>query len=429
MDPAVLSRARIRPARSEKDIARAVEFLNTPMVEAIALGHPEERGAIRLCEVDGELLAVLVIDPMPLRLRDVEVKCARIVETRGEDGRIEFSRTGRRDLFVFMLEEALGYAWMKRYPVCFIHGELALYPAHGFIPCFYHPRVYIDVVTALAQPAAYRVRHLKGNDAHKIPALRAKNRKWKPIVFASGVPPFHHFCVENAQRELKGYISMDANPESEWNPKLFIPEVEVEDRAAARTVLRHCAVEAAKIGLDVIHFPLGAGHPLARLCLELGGYSVVKGAAHDPFLNEEMVHLVDPTLLVAELTPFFDYRLSSDAGRALSASVAISTGAGAWSIGAHGGKVSCAELEERPADCVELPHWQFTQLLCGYRGVNELDADLTGRQAETLMRILPKTWPYSLPDPNLWEDVEPSVPFSKQAAKAVKETTLPWMQS
>ena len=421
-----LSRARVRPARSERDIARAAEFLNTRRAEEVVLGHPEERGAIRLCEVEGELVAALILDPSPLRLRDVDVRCARILETRGEDGRSHFRQTGDRDLFVYMIEETLGYLWFQRYPIAYVHGELALYPAHGFVPCFYHPRVYLEVDTALRLPASYRVRRLKTDDAEKLVELRERNRRWKPVVFATGVPPFHHYCVVNDRREVKGYFSLEADPDATWTPKLFIPEVEVEDHAAARTILRHCAVEARKLGLRETHFPLGPGHPVARVCLELGGHAEVKGAAASPFLDEEMIHLVDPSRLVAALAPFFERRLASDEGRALDAVVCISAAAGAWRLRINAGRVSCTALEQWVPDCIELPRWQFTQLLAGYRGVNELDADLSPAQQETLGLILPKTWPYSLPDPDLWSDVAPPRPYTDAAARVVEATTLPW---
>jgi hypothetical protein len=422
-----LSRARVRPARTKRDLSRAVEFLKTRRAEEIALGHPEERGAIRLCEVDGELIAALMLDPSPLRLRDVDVPCARILESGGEDGRGRFRDTGDRNLFVHMVEEALGYMWFKRYPIAYVHGELALYPAHGFVPCFYHPRVYLDVETALRLPAPYRVRRLKTDDTAKLVELRECNRRWKPVVFATGVPAFHHHCVETDRREVRGYFSLKADPDAAWNPKLFVPEIEVEDAAAARTILRHCAVAAQRLGLEEMHFPLGPGHPVARVCLELGGHAEVKGAATNPFLDEEMIHLVDPTRLVAALAPFFARRLASDEGRAVDAVLSISAGAGAWRLRIRDGRVSCAALEQRAPGCIELPRWQFTQLLVGYRGVKELDAELRPAEQEVLATILPKTWPYSLSDPDLWSDVAPPRPYTSAAARVVGRTSLPWV--
>ena len=41
--------------------------------------------------------------------------------------------------------------------------------------------------------------------------------------------------------------------------------------------------------------------------------------------------------------------------------------------------------------------------------------------------ILPKTWPYSLSDPDLWSDVPPPRPYAAAAARGVEQTSLPWV--
>ena len=95
------------------------------------------------------------------------------VESGGEDGRNLFRTTGDDSLFVLLIEEFLGYLWGRRYPIAFVHGELALFPNHGFVPCFYHPRVYLSTDVAMSLPARYRVRHLKSDD---LPAIAAQKR-------------------------------------------------------------------------------------------------------------------------------------------------------------------------------------------------------------------------------------------------------------
>jgi hypothetical protein len=203
-----------------------------------------------------------------------------------------------------------------------------------------------------------------------------------------------------------------------------VPEVEVEDRDAARTVLRHCAGEARKLGITEMHFPLGPSHPFARLCLELGGRAVVKGISHDPFRDEEMLHLVDPQRLVAELGPHFRRRLAGQA-RGVEATVRLATTAGTWAIRIGGGQVVCVETA-RPPGAPLLPHWQLTQLLAGYRAVGELDPPLPGGDAEALKTVLPKAWPYSSPDPDHGEDVLPPDPYAPAARAEVEKTVLPW---
>lgn len=424
--PAWLEHARIRAVANEDDLKRAEDFLESHRVRAVAEGHPEEPGAVRICEVDGEIKAALVLDPLPLRVRDVDVGCVRLVETGGEDGRAYFRETGERELFDFLLEDALGYAWVRGYPLAFVHGELALYPAHGFVPCYYHPRVYIDVEDALKLPSPYRVRMMKADDIRPIQAIRDRHRRWRPVVQAGGVRKFHHFSVEAPDRSLKGFVSLEADPESEWNPKLYACEIEADDRAAACTIVRHCAEKAQEVGLQEMHFPLGPGHPVARLCLDRGGRAVLKAASTDPFLDEEMVRVVDPCRLVSALGPWFETRRHAlPPGEH---TVHLVTDEGCWGLHAGPDGVTMDVRDAAPEACVRLPHWMFSQMLAGYRDAGELDTTVGDEDCAVLDALFPKTWPFSQPDPDLWDDMFPPLPLSDDASAKVRATHLPWAE-
>ena len=425
MDPDKLSVASVRPARTEEDIDRAQEFLRTPRVREIIEAHPEERGCVRLCEAEGELIAALLIDPAPLRIRDVDMRCARLHETGGEDGRRLFRDTGDPELFEYMMEEFLGYLWARRYPIAYVHGELALYPQHGFVPCFYHPRVYVDVAAAIKLPAEYRVRHLKADDVRSFPELRQKHRRWKPVVFATGVPRFHHFTIESTERKIRGCFSLETNPDARWNPRVFAPEVDVADRKAACTLLRHCAEKASELDIKQIHFSLGPGHPVARLCLEIGGQAVMRGAATDPRLNEEMIHIADPVRFGTALAPYFKRRLKRR-GLDLSVSIPIHTDHGHWSLNVREGEATIDGHDGPGEGGLEIPHWALTQLLVGYKSVDELDADIDEEQRSVLRLLFPKTWPFSMPDPDHWATRIPPYPYSKEALTFIEHLRLPW---
>jgi len=423
---AKLSVARVRPARTEEDIERALGFLRTPRVREIVEGHPEERGCVRLCESDGELIGALLIDPSSICLRDTDVRCARLCETGGEDGRIRFRKTGSTDLFEFLVEEFLGYVWARRYPIAYVHGELALYPGQAFVPCFFHPRVTVSVAAALSLPAPYRVRHLKSDDVKAIAELRTRFRRLKPVVFAAGVPLFHHFCIEGPQRNIHGCFSLEVDAGARWNPAFFAPEVDVDNRAAACTLLYHCAQKARQAGLDAMHFPAVPGHPVANLCLELGGRSTIRGPSRDLRHNEEMIHLADPCRLGASFSQYFALRLERFGAKNLAMRIPIATDRGAWAIEVEQGAAEITAIDGELEVCVEMAHWKFTQLLTGFRGTDELDLDLLPEQREVLKLLLPKTWPYSMSDADHWEKRQNPMPFSKQALRRVHATKLPW---
>jgi hypothetical protein len=426
LDPADLARARIRRPTTQEDLDRATAFLETPHAREIVEAHPEERGSIRFLEVDDRILAAILFNPVPLLVRGTPVRCARILETNAEDGRAYFRETGDRELFDLMIEELLGYLWARRYPLCYAHGELALYAPQGFAPCFYHARVYLDVSTALQLPTAYRVRRLKSSDVRRLPALRQGNQRWKPQVFGTGVPPFHHFCVETPERELKGYFSLEVDAESTWHPKVFVPEVEATSRKAAFTILSHCAQQAQKIGLSEIHFPLAPGHPFALVCLELGGRSSIRGASCDPLHDEEMVSAVDRRGLLEALQPGMQERLRRSPLHKAKRSISLKTDRGSWTLAARDGAVEVGEMTPAAGKAIRIPDWMFVQLLFGYRSTHEVAVKMTLEARELLHVLLPKTWPYSMPDPDLWEPATSPLPFSKAAQEAARATELPW---
>jgi hypothetical protein len=423
-----LARATIRPARTEEDLARAQAFLQTKRMREIVEGHPEEKGCVRLCEEDGEILAAVLIDPSPLRLRGVDIRCARIVETGGEDGRSLFRKTGDDSLFVLMIEEFLGYLWGRRYPIAFVHGELALFPDHGFIPCFYHPRAYLNTDVAMNLPSRYRVRHLKSDDLPEIMRIRQEHTRSKPSVYASGVPMFHHFTVESPARKVRGYFSLEINPESRWTPAFFAPEVDGLDRDALFTILSYCAAKARPLGIEQLHFPVAPEHPMGRACLELGGYAVMRGAATDPRVDEEMIHVIDHPRLVESLAPWFEKQLDRRKATELAAAIPIDTGPDRWVLRVDNGVVTLTRrADDEPG--VPIPHWALTQLFVGYRSAEEIDPAPPEEVRRILDLLFPKTWPYSSPDPDHWESVEPPAPYSKQALDRVLEARLPWLDS
>lgn len=422
-----LGRARIRAARRGDDLARAEHFLGTARAREILDAHPEERGCIRLLELDGEILAALLFDPRPLRLRGVDVPCARVAETVGEDGRRHFRATGDREPFDLLLEEFLGYLWARGYPLAYAHGELALYPEKGFVPCFYHPRVSVSAASARQLPAPYRVRHLKSDDVRRLPALRDAHEAWKPLVIASGVPRFHHFCVEAPDRSLKGYFSLEVDPASTWHPKVFVPELEALDRAAASTLVGYCAREAEATGVEEIHFPVAAAHPVGALCLELGGRAVLVGASHDPTRAEEMLCVVERVRLLETLAP----AMRADLARARlptgRRALLLRTERDAVPLLVQGGEVAVVPAEPgEEAGVVEMPEWQFAQLLAGYRAVEETDAKGGGGDLALLDALLPKRWPLSLPDPDHFEPVAPPWSFAPEALERARAARLPW---
>ena len=144
------------------------ELLTHSSIPRIYGDHPDEPECVRIAEADGEIVGGLVYRRDGLRIGSAVLPYAYIKEISGESGPGAFRRTGEHGLFDRLLTDALADLTRRDVPMAFAHGELALYTRHGFVPCFYHPRVTIPVKKAKRLPSTLRVRGVMSVDG---PAL------------------------------------------------------------------------------------------------------------------------------------------------------------------------------------------------------------------------------------------------------------------
>ncbi|MHC4859684.1 MAG: GNAT family N-acetyltransferase, partial [Planctomycetota bacterium] len=249
----------------------------------------------------------------------------------------------------------------------------------------------------------YKVRSVKTTDAKPMMRMLSRNQHLRPRVFATGVPNFHHYAVEGPGRRVYGYFSM-AVTDGEGPPPVFIPEVEVENREAAETILAHAAPFAQMKGMRALHFALAAEHPFANVCLDLGGYFQLRGTTRDITLDEEMIRVIDVRGCLEALEPELADRLSQSGHLTLDQELTLDV---------EGEKVPLrlSEGSLKPVDSVDastrvrLPRWFFTQLLMGYRSPSDTKRHRIrpAAMAELFSAVFPKTWPLSLCDHDLWD--------------------------
>ncbi|MEN8149529.1 MAG: hypothetical protein ABFS86_06880 [Planctomycetota bacterium] len=394
---------RVDAAVSRKDVKRASKLLSSPAIKAIADEQKDEPGSVRLLISDSETLGALVHRREEWEIGAAKLKVARLHAVSGTSGEDAFRHTGDREVFDALVGDWCRYLSKAGYHLAFAHGELALWPVHEFVPCFFHPRVYIPTAKALKLKPVLKVRNVMSKDAKAIAAMMAKNRHLRPRVFATGVPNFHHYAVEGPKKRIYGYFSMSVT-EGNGQPPVFIPEVEIANREAAETILAHAAPYAEKAGMKALHFPLAASHPFASACLDLGGYHQIRGTTRDITLDEEMIRVIDVKGCLDAMHGEFGYRLRGNLGPDEPTDFVLAVGDEKVPV-----RYSARSLrtikgrEDLPQ--IRLPLWAFTQLLMGYRSPQELRhgtvRPLGGVKA--LTPLFPKTWPLSLCDHDLWD--------------------------
>jgi hypothetical protein len=394
----------VRPASSRKDVRQAGALLTLGGVEKIAKDQRDEPGSIQLLIRDDEAVGALVHKRHEWRLGEARLRVAYLWECTGESGEGAFRRTGDRGDFDDLVEGWCLHLREAGYHLAFTHGEMALWPVHGFYPTFYHPRVYIPTAKALKLRAIYKVRAIKTTDARPMMQMMERNRDLRPRVFATGVPHFHHYAVEGPKRRIYGYFSMGVSDGGNGVPPVFIPEVEVVNRSAATTILAHVAPFARDKGVRAIHFPLAAAHPFSGVCLDLGGYFQLRGTTRDLTLDEEMIRIVDVRRLLEALKDDLAERLGTEGFGDVEKDFTLDVEGERVPIRLSGGRLECVDSVDSDAE-VQIARWALTQMVMGYRTADELPGGvLTPAGAIDLFAALfPKTWPLSLCDHDLWD--------------------------
>jgi hypothetical protein len=417
----------VRPAAGPEDIAHAARLLSSPAIKRIAEEQKDEPGSIRLLHRDGEPVGAIAHRREEWEIGSSKLKVARVWECSGEYDEQAFRNTGDRAVFDALVEDWLFGLRGEGYQLAYAHGELALWPEHDFVPSFFHARVLVPVARALHLKIRHRVRPFRSSDKRHVARLMQSNRDLRPRVFATGVPNFNHYVVEAVDKRVLGYFSMGLL-DSPRQPKVFLPEVETEDRGAAESILAFAAPHARKAGISALSFPLAADHPFARVCIDLGGYHQIRGATRDVTLDEEMVRVIDVRAVFEALETDLALRL-------LDAGVSGEQRELTMVVGSERVPLRLDPQGIRPIDGTEsktevrLPRWAFTQLVMGYRTGADLPPDTVSPEGATrlLDTLFPKTWPLSLCDHDIWDpSLKDPEKYSEKAKALLHLVRLPY---
>lgn len=417
----------IRPAESPEDIDHAARLLSSPAIKRLAEEQLDEPGSVRLLIRDGQPVGAIVHRREEWEVGSSRLKVARVWECSGEFDEQAFRRTGKRDVFDALVEDWLFSLRQDGYHLAYAHGELALWPRHDFVPSFFHARVMVPVARALTLKARHRVRPLRRSDSRQVAKLMRSNRRHRPQVFATGVPNFNHYVVEARNKRIRGYFSLGLL-DGPRQPRVFLPEVETEDRAVAETILAFAAPHGRKHGVTALSFPLAADHPFARVCIDLGGYHQIRGATRDVTLDEEMVRVIDVRSVFESMESDFALRLAE-------AGVSGEPRELTLVVGSERVPLVLDPKGIRPLDhtdsktVVSLPRWAFTQLVMGYRTGADLPPETVSPNgaARLLDTLFPKTWPLSLCDHDLWDpSFKDPEKYSPAAREELKRVHLPY---
>jgi RNA polymerase sigma factor (sigma-70 family) len=357
------------------------------------LESPADLDHFLVLEKDGTIIGECWYDIQEMPIRGVTVRIARNGYTTGESvkGGQPEAEPGIYDrLATAALANAAqaGFGWVATHEIMVTAIRV------GHVPCYYHYRIRAAAADLLRGEVMGSVREYRDSDAEAVAALRRLPRA-RPEMWAWQGPSERPWVLER-EGAVVGCYSM-ADPARPPEPGLLC-EMEGRDMAAYRAMARHWGERAIAEGLDAVTTYLSPQHPLGSYLVACGGVCEMQGASVSIAKDEEHLCIVD---LVAALRA-----VAPGLGRPTKGRVSIDMDGQVATIGA-GDPPTVEESAPRGAAPSRIGRVPMTQLAAGYRSVFEIigrpDVAIADADYQTLDALFPKTWPYSWPDPYIWE--------------------------
>ena len=297
----------------------------------------------------------------------------------------------------------------RRYDVSILFGIEDFYHQYGYSVCFASPvcQVLVDAISGLAPKGVYRARAATSGDLPGIVALYRKSNaarsattlrpgKWKPIHGRLGgwrMPrmaqdverrPGKAIVVENGRGAVVAYASYDAQ-----NGHCMVTEIGGGSRAAYPALLGRMCQLARRAGADRVRFCLPFDDPFGEYLGRFGcGWSI-----HFPENSGSMGRLVGVKSTIRKLLPTLGNRLALSEVQLPKEGITFVTDLGAVTLGTLKSEMKVTTY--RSTKTVSISQKQLTQLMFGYRSVDDLLIDGEIRVAKHLVKIISTLFPKS----------------------------------
>jgi len=481
----------VRKAASLSDLERASAF-----IDYHARQYPEHfksvdaaaKAGVFVVGTEGEVSGAGYFGEATWSIGSTIMRRARIDEIGGEGKGVP------DPAFLMGCKGALKLAKEQGISIAVVHGSQFDHGLCGFVPCFYYAVATLSTDRARKVQTRATVREVRDADEAQ-EGWRAfmtdpyATKGWGLV----GPAPITHVVEDRG--EVVGYLAVhpDGNQRARKYglPFGFMPTVTLRNRQAALAAIKLHGDLAAEAGDDEIVVLQSHMTQITQTILSLGGRYVLRPSCDEVGLDAEMVAVTDFFGLSKELEEEFNRRLGicrestcceGTARRRQAAKTSLTAGASpsaeAYPAGARFSTEASFSLEvdgevvsfstaggalsigrERCERNLVLPRWAATRLYTGYYSGEELlsigtlpanlsdggstqdtaegviEVALPELEASLFVRLFPKLWPCSMPDPDVWPwvigkpyqeyrhgDEEPAELKAK-----IDELRLPWI--
>ncbi|MCD6520081.1 MAG: GNAT family N-acetyltransferase [Anaerolineae bacterium] len=345
---------------------------------------PTDHGTKIELLVDAQVASGLEIWDLTMRVGPVGFRCGGI-------GGVFTQRPYRmRGYARRVLEDSIAFMRQEGYVLSALFGIPNFYTKFGFASALVNSTVTVKVRHVEGVKPRYAVRPLREEDIRAVAeiyeALNARRTgtavrdpaTWKGFRRGTNWSSrFDAFVVLDGER-IVGYGQYNLDP---WN--FGIGEIGYRDPSVFSTLLAEATRLAWERRLEEFSFYLPLDDPFVEYCCRYGCEIKITY----PHNGGGMVRVIDQQALFVGLEPLWRERLEGYAGDWGSLSIVTDLGEGRIPLGTAG-----------PTLRVEMPQPVFTQLLMGYRRVQDVLEEPGVQIAEEaiplLDRLFPRGYPY-----------------------------------
>lgn len=373
------------------------------MADGIAF-EPTDRGWKTVLTVDGEAVSGLSIVDQKTRVGTAGLKMGGIA---GVWTKKEHRMQGHASRVMWASVEEMA---RRNYDVSILFGIADFYHRYGYAVSASDVQCAVRTASLPSkQPKGFRLRVGRMGDIPRIvsiygkaneerPATRIRGRNWQPIHGRWGpgwrMPrmgpdierrPGRAIVAEDGSGRIVAYVVFDAQDE-----RCFVVEA-AGDRAAFPALAVRLRKEAAAVSAERVSCCVPTDDPFGEF---LGRFGAVWSVSC-PANGGSMARIISLTRTFRKLLPTLDARLGDAGIRTRDVRLSLATDLGTVTLA--GGRDGLALVDEVAQTRVSISQIHLTQLLFGYRSVEDLAIEGQVKGSARLLSVLSVLFPRALP--------------------------------
>jgi len=372
------------------------------IVEVTTTEDPNfHEGDLRVTEVEGKIVSMMLIIRRPIRIGTAIVKGAMVAPVATHP---KYQRKGYCSA---VMRDAIGYMKRQNFDITLLWGHPWLYPKYGYSPAMPYPRLVINPERCKkVETEPYTLEPFDENCVKGITKIYYSNTatrtcaeirsselyEWKPRS-----PHVDFQTIVDRKGEIIGYVVFTLQ-----NPMENIAEVSVLNDLACGAVFNHILQLARERRIKELFCVVPPDHPFSSFALWKNAEQRVTRS------GAGMIRVLNLVSLLKKMKKEFKKRLAHSEFHNLTSTLNIVSEESAAELEITQGKVT-VNTDITASDCqFNIPLASLNPLITGYKSIHYLLQEgalsVKGKKIVRLIDVLfPKGFPFGGRLPLVWE--------------------------